>query len=411
MAARAIVTTKDYLKNIPLPVFAKSYTVISHGMVIDTTLDLLEKQGLVVDRELYKANQDGLVAQGVYYIKDASDPEMEMMFAWSNSYDKSMRFKAAIGASVLVSRNSIISGDHSHWGRKHTGTALQEAIDTIKHQITNGAVYYKQLLDDKRVMTNMIVPVRYQAELLGRIMFEEEILTMEQLGIVRKEIKKPSFDYNCDKESLWLFYNNIIVALRKAHPRHWMDQQREVHQFLCKEFNIGNHISIPVVITETADHRIVGIPQEGMLSLDNPIDPAQISLLDSIAEVEQEKAAEGIASEREVTLLFSDPDTNNINSAVAEVVLEDKFGEKPFPLNLDDINPDATLVFESIVGEPIVEEEKIEDIFKETVPAFPEDNLLTPEQLKTIEENIARAKAELKAKEPVDPDAGKSFEL
>jgi hypothetical protein len=414
MATRAAATTKEYLKNIPLPVFAKSYTVISHGDVIDTALDLLEKQGLVVEQELYKCNADGEVAQGVYKIKDEQDPEMSMMFAWSNSYDKSMRFKAAIGAKVNVSGNSIIAGDHSNWGRKHTGTALQEAIDTIKHQIVNGATYYSQLLEDKRRMANIITPIRYQAELLGRILFEDKILSLEQMSIVKTEMKKPSFDYgeNYDKDSLWIFYNNIICALKKAHPRHWMDQQRQVHHFLCQEFNMGNHQTIPLIETPVE----VVIQKEGMLSLDTPVDPRQINLLDMISDVEKEEVGKVFADQadnlieiegipaapetqamiKEVTESLSEEiteilDEDRLNNAVADTVLEDQLGEKPFPLNLDDITP-----------EPIIADNTF---------SLDGEVQLSPEQLAIIEQNMKMVQEEIKAETPVDPDAGVDFNL
>src|ERR1019366_4018691 len=97
MPKRATLTTQDYLINAALPVQTETYTVISHGDVIKKTKEVLAAKGFEIERELYRCNDGAQVAQGVYHLKYGDDPDMGMMFAWSNSYDKTMRFKCSIG--------------------------------------------------------------------------------------------------------------------------------------------------------------------------------------------------------------------------------------------------------------------------------------------------------------------------
>ena len=236
MATRATVATKEYLKSVSLPEQTDSYTTISHGFIIDNTLARLAEKNFEIKSEVYRTNKQGDVAQGVYHLNYGNDPEMGMMFAWSNSYDKSMRFKCAIGGYVFACMNGVISGDMGSWARRHSGTADTETLEMITSQIENANFYYDQLVKDKSVMKNIIMTKRQQAELIGRVYFEYNMITSEQLSVVKAESKRPSFDYNTDKDSMWQLYNNITLSLQRSHPRTWMDQQRMVHWLVNKEY-------------------------------------------------------------------------------------------------------------------------------------------------------------------------------
>lgn len=242
MGQRTTSITKQHLIDAPLPQHASSYTVIPHEFVINKALSELAAKGFQVKEELYRCNKGAQIAQGKYFLNYGNDPEMGMMFAWSNSYDKSMRFKCAIGCYVLVSMNGIISGDMGSWGRKHTGSADTETESTIKAQIDGADIYYSQLVYDKLQMQDIMLNMRKKCEILGRLFMEHGLLNVEQMSVVKQEMFKPSFDYKGEKDSLWIFYNHITHALKSAHPKEWMDHQRMVHWFITNEFNIEKPI-------------------------------------------------------------------------------------------------------------------------------------------------------------------------
>jgi len=240
MAKRAITTTKSYLTTAPLPQFTETYTVIEHGFVINKTLELLASKGFTIKNELYRCNENAQIAQGIYHLNYGSDPDMGMMFAWSNSYDKSMKFKCAIGGYVFVCMNGVVSGNMGSWGRKHTGSADTETKDQMIHQIDSADLYYNQLVLDKDNMQKVNLTVKDRAELMGRLFFEHKLITVEQLSLVRQEVQKPSWDYSGGPDTLWALYNHITHALKNSHPRLWMDQQRMVHWFITDSFGLQN---------------------------------------------------------------------------------------------------------------------------------------------------------------------------
>jgi hypothetical protein len=239
MPRRTGTTTKEYLSTISLPTHGGRYTVIPHAFIIDNALAELKANGLTVNTELYRCSIDGNVATGIYHINNENDKELGMIFAWSNSYDKTMRFKCAVGAYVYTSKNLILKKDIGSWGRKHTGTADSEALDTIKNQILNATDNFNRIIKDKDKMKTITVSTQKGAEIMGRLFLEKELVTSEQMGIVKSQLKEPMFDYISPVDSLWVFYNHISYALQKAHPKTWMDQQRLINWFLCEEFGIN----------------------------------------------------------------------------------------------------------------------------------------------------------------------------
>ena len=289
MPRRTGTTTKEYLASIPLPQHGGRYTVIPHKFIIDNALSELAKQGLNVETELYRCSLDGNVASGVYYIQNNQDPELGMMFSWSNSYDKTMKFKCAVGAYVQTSKNLIIKRDMGSYGRKHTGNADSEALLTIVDQIQYASQNFARIVDDKEKMKLITVSREQASDCVGRLFLERELLTTEQLSIIKLQLKKPSFDYLSAADSLWVFYNHISFALQKAHPKTWLDQQRLVNWFLCNRFNIDLVNLAPSVVTNTE----TGLINNNVLQTEQaPESPyKQITLDESIAEIEAEQVS------------------------------------------------------------------------------------------------------------------------
>lgn len=276
--------TGDYLTGIPLPVHADTYTVISHENVMDYSKTALINAGFTIEKEEYRATADGQIAQGVFRLHYGTDQELSMMFAWTNSYNKQVRFKCGVGAYINTNGTVMVCGDMGSWARKHTGTADTETIATITEQVTNAHMYYNQLVSDKNVMQTISMTKRKQAQLLGILFAEYQILTTEQASIVRQQMDKPSYVF-ADNNSLWAFYNYVTLALQQSHPKTWMEDQRILHYFI-------NSVNNFPVCSQPAQ-----VPVEEVIVTEDivdAIDPNQISLLDQIADMEADMMDEDI---------------------------------------------------------------------------------------------------------------------
>jgi hypothetical protein len=205
-----------------------------------------------------------------------------MMFAWSNSYNKQMRFKCGIGAIHSVNNTSLVCGDMGSWARKHTGSADTETKETIEQQVKLAKVYYEQLCSDKESMKKINLDVRKQAQILGMLFAEHDILTTEQASMIKQQMSRPT--YKCSEPgTLWEFYNFVTIALQQSHPKTWMEDQRVLHWFISDTFKF-NKVDVTETATEIIEDAVAQIESE-----EETVDPAQVDLEDSIAEIEAEQ--------------------------------------------------------------------------------------------------------------------------
>jgi len=315
-------TTKANLISVALPTHGATYTVISHQFVIDYAYQALANAGFGIVDEEYRCTADGQIAQGIYKLNFNNDPELSMMFAWTNSYNKQVKFKCVVGAYINNSGSVMISGEVGSWVRKHTGSADTETKDTIDSYIANAHMYYTQLCSDKATMETVTLNKRKQAQLLGVLFAEYEILTTEQASMIRDQMKRPQQVF-ANTDSLWAFYNFVSNAIQSSQPKTWMEDQRILHYFIS---TIGNfqQCSTPAQVVQPIN--TVSTPIEDPLASNYGQPENQTNLLVQIAEVEAEQEVVQEEVENEEVLHQSEE--------VVEDVIEDI--ELPFDIDADD---------------------------------------------------------------------------
>jgi len=266
---------KAHIISVPLPAHGDTYTVISHESVIDMSITALVNAGFTIVKEEYRATADGQIAQGIYKLNFNSDPELSMMFAWTNSYNKQVRFKCGVGAYVNKTGTVMVCGDMGSWARKHTGTADTETQETIDEQVANAHMYYNQLCSDKASMELITMNKRKQSQMLGILFAEYQILTTEQASMIRDQMKRPVHVFS-NTDSLWAFYNYVTTALQHSHPKTWMEDQRILHMFISE-------------VNKFAPTPVISAPPQDLSTPVDPlyVDPRQTNILDQIAEVEE----------------------------------------------------------------------------------------------------------------------------
>ena len=294
------------LIDVTLPNHADSYTVISHKSVMDLSTKALEDAEFTITNENYRATRDGNIASAIYTLNFGSDPELSMMFAWSNSYNKQMRFKCGVGAIHTSNNTSLVCGDMGSWARKHTGSADTETKETIEEQVKIAKMYYEQLVSDKEAMKKITLDKRKQAQLLGMLFAEHDILTTEQASSIKQQMNRATYT-STHPGSLWEFYNFVTLSLQQSHPKTWMEDQRILHWFMSDTFKFDK----------------VEVKQE------ETIDPNQVDLEDSIAEVEAEEEFNDFEADAEMQEMKTEEVLNvHIEEDNEHVVDKDQIAER-----------------------------------------------------------------------------------
>lgn len=331
---------KHVLISADLPVETDTYTVISHEYIINTTLQNLADAGFTVLEEKYRCNQAAQVATGIYNIEYGNDPDLSMVFAWTNSYDKSTRFRCAIGANVVSSGASMVAKT-SAWTRKHTGAALNETTETIQAIISEADEYFNELVDIKNKMKHVTISAeaadtaekmkdfldaadKYKdaaeedhateamdnanalsklfaeeskkgfGRIMGDLYFTKRLLNGDQASICMRESDNPSFHYGTDVNNLWTAYNYILCSLKITHPKLWMDTQMSVLLHFMDEYDLVNFDVEVEDNTDSIEEKVVNeLPENNSMHAED---------LDNTEDVEEEVVNEDNADEVVATL-------------------------------------------------------------------------------------------------------------
>lgn len=241
-------TAKAVLIATPLPEQTRTYKPVSHKQLIDLTLESIHKAGFKLGREFYTSAKNGNVANGRFTIQNVADTEMQLQIGWQNSYDKTLTLKFAIGTRIFICENGCVSGDFGAFKKKHVGEIQTFAPNTITEYIKKSGEAFKRIQDEREAMKQIRVSKRVQAELIGRMIIEEKFIESTQLNIIRKELKAPTFDYNCPN-SLWELYNYTTFAMKEVHPSMWMQNHIDAHRFFVEAAGIVQpEIEIPAIL-------------------------------------------------------------------------------------------------------------------------------------------------------------------
>jgi hypothetical protein len=244
---------KNILLNAEIPQQTKTYKPISHEQLIDLTLNSIQSAGFELGTELYSSARNGNVANGRYTIKNVADREMELQIGWQNSYDRSMSLKFAIGTRIFICQNGCVSGDYGAFRKIHKGNVQEFTPGAITEYIKSAGDGFRKLQEERDAMKQIELTRRTKAELIGRMLLEEQFITSTQLNIIGRELDNPTHDYGAP-DSLWELYNYATFSMKETHPSYWMQHHQQAHSFFVNAAGIivpqAEAIAEPVILQQ-----------------------------------------------------------------------------------------------------------------------------------------------------------------
>ena len=347
MSKTTKVVTAAELKAVSLPTKTETYTVISHGFIIDEVEAALAAKGFTVVDEEFRASNNLEVARGSYIIRRPEDPTFMMSFNWVNSYDKSTKFQCSVGGYVIENNSYVIDKEDNVFIRKHTGDADTLAKSTIQDKITNAEQYYASVLADKRMMEDVTIGRSAVANMLGELYFMYDMLSIEQLSGVKKEYLKPSYAYSTGADSLWTIYCHMLTVIKSSHPKGWIYQQGFIH----------NYIKLMMMSKQE--------PIELITPMLDPLHavPNQTNILDLIEELE---AVEEIPTAAPETIFFEDIAGNTFEAPIVDKTFIETLEEAM----IEQVQEDTKTLESMVWGLPAVEQEEITDVDTDSADAI-----------------------------------------
>jgi len=232
-----VKSTEMELRNVPLPEQTKSYTVISHGDIIDKIKECLEKNGFTITEQSFSSTAFGEIALGKFYLSCDKDPDMGMIFTWWNSYNKRVKFGCGVGGFIYENKASLIGSEGMSWIRKHTGTANVEAFSIIEQLIDGAGEYFDKIIIEKNRMIETPLSVEDYGCIMGAIFFEQDLIRPTQANFVKNERKKPSVDYT-NIDSLWGLYKMLMLSIEEIDITKWASTQQKLHHAVMNQYAI-----------------------------------------------------------------------------------------------------------------------------------------------------------------------------
>lgn len=223
-------TARGMLLAASVPQQTRTYKPVSHAQLMDLTLESIHQAGFTLDQERYTSARDGKVANGKFTIKNVADSEMQLQIGWQNSYDKSLSLKFAIGTRIFICENGCVSGDYGAFKHKHVGEIQTFTPQAITDYILDAGEAFSRIQSERDSMKQIVLDRRAQAELIGRMIIDEQFIESTQLNIIKRELEKPTHNYGAEN-SLWELYQFTTFSMKEVHPSLWMNNHIDAHAF------------------------------------------------------------------------------------------------------------------------------------------------------------------------------------
>ena len=196
---------------IDLPEATRSYQPVSNEYLINTVVDSIEGQGLVLKDLELSASTDGQRLFGCAKIKHDND-EIAPAICFRNSYDKSMSVGLASGAKVFVCDNLQIQGSSFTKLRKHTTNVMEDVGSLVSDAVEAIVPDFEKELRTIEDMEFRYISLEQGYQFLG-LLRGLGILNSKCFNIALKEWKTPQHD--CfPSNNLWSLYNACTEGLK-----------------------------------------------------------------------------------------------------------------------------------------------------------------------------------------------------
>lgn len=222
------LVTREQLDLIQVPEPTNTYTPVSHydltGRVKAISEVILKDYQLIGEKYAIARQGNQLFALLDF---QTGDTETSLSVAYRNSYDRSMAIGIAVGSSVFICENLMLSGDITVM-KKHTKNVLTTLESTVITTLYQALQRYQSMQVDIRTLKERRISKDQGFQFLG-LAYGHEILSPRQLTVAREQWVKPKYDEFADR-NYWSLYNACTEALKTSPPMYVMENLTNLHQ-------------------------------------------------------------------------------------------------------------------------------------------------------------------------------------
>lgn len=237
MKVKSYNTTIAELSKVEIPEMTSSYKPVKHLDIIESIKEQIDKKNILISKEVYKSANSGLQLLGEFRLVSKLDDEIDMSMLFQNSYNKTLSLKLASGYTVFICSNGCVVGSSGRFKKKHVGEIQSLTPIKIIEQLDQVEIDFQKAIEFKNRAKEIEITKKTCAQLLGRLYFEENLISSTQMGIIKGEMELPQFNYGVDN-SLWNLYSDITHSQKNIHPSVFLEQATKVSEFFQNEYEL-----------------------------------------------------------------------------------------------------------------------------------------------------------------------------
>lgn len=227
-------SNRSEVLSIDVPHKTDTYSPISNHIIIEEVLKICNLFGYTLVNEEYETASKGQQVKMKFYLQP-QDEENGFQISILNSYNKTIAARMCGGVYSHICWNLNYIGEITQY-RKHTGNAVEDVQDFIIKAFDQQENKFKNA---KIMQENMLlVPLTKteQAELAGRMLIDNEIISPSQMSVLHTQMKSTDFKYNFDMNTLWGLYNHTTHSIKSEHPMTFLQTQQAVQSFFIDTY-------------------------------------------------------------------------------------------------------------------------------------------------------------------------------
>lgn len=226
-------STLEQLGEVILPEETRTYKPVSHmDLVVNIeTVAHTFLHDYEFHKGIYGLASEGQRMFGIHQYKN-SETEIGLSIGFRNSYDKSMSVGIAVGASVFVCDNLILSGEVSVL-RKHSGKVIDDLEVGILKVIYKSRTKFTELKKDAAIMKEMQLTDDDAYRNLG-LLYGQGTITPRQLPVAKHQWLKPDHE-EFGPRNLWSLYNDVTHSLKSCPANKILEKHIALHDTFMKE--------------------------------------------------------------------------------------------------------------------------------------------------------------------------------
>lgn len=222
--------TLDDMKNLETPPATETWQPISHYDLANSikviSQDMLHGHSLI--GEQYGTARDFKQMFAVLTFKSDVN-EMGLSIGFRNSTDKSMAVGIAIGSSVFVCSNLMMTGEITVM-KKHSVNVLASLEEATINTLYKAQFTFSKLVRDSQTLKGIGLSDEDAFKTLG-LLFGHGVLSPRQLPVALEQWKKPAHP-DFEPRNAFSLYNSCTHALKETAPMSVIERHISLHNIL-----------------------------------------------------------------------------------------------------------------------------------------------------------------------------------